>query len=409
MAYLYKRRKQYWACYYVDGRKIQKSLNTDNERIARDKKRKIEYELSIGDLHIASKLPLTMVLEAFCNYVRNKLTFKSYKNDICRLRTFFGPICESLKPYPDTLYENINKPFRKDKYEGMHVKAELLEDISAEKINRFIAARIEQNGWKPKTVNLMREVLHKLFAYAIKHHSFLSRDRRYPNPVSAVERLREPAPQIRFLTLEDIDEQLRVLTDYPVIYAMVAVYIYAGLRREEVLWLTHEDVDLEQKVIRVLAKTIDKEYWQPKTKRNRVVPISNALFEILSEYKPPVNSIWYFPSPTGKRWNTDNFSQDLRKINNENNLEWSCLDFRHTFGSQLAQKGESLYKIAELMGNSPEICRRHYAALVPEKMRDTVEFMNKPLEQAGNVEVMLKQILQRLDGNDSKLNIRLAR
>ncbi len=37
-------------------------------------------------------------------------------------------------------------------------------------------------------------------------------------------------------------------------------------------------------------------------------------------------------------------------------------------------KGESLYKISELMGNSPEICRRHYAALVPEKMRDTVEF-----------------------------------
>ncbi len=37
-------------------------------------------------------------------------------------------------------------------------------------------------------------------------------------------------------------------------------------------------------------------------------------------------------------------------------------------------KGESLYKISELMGNSPEICRRHYAALIPEQMRDTVEF-----------------------------------
>jgi len=36
-------------------------------------------------------------------------------------------------------------------------------------------------------------------------------------------------------------------------------------------------------------------------------------------------------------------------------------------------KGESLYKISELMGNSPEICRRHYAALIPEEMRDTVE------------------------------------
>ena len=37
-------------------------------------------------------------------------------------------------------------------------------------------------------------------------------------------------------------------------------------------------------------------------------------------------------------------------------------------------KGESLYKISALMGNSPEICRRHYAALVPESMVDSAEF-----------------------------------
>jgi hypothetical protein len=37
-------------------------------------------------------------------------------------------------------------------------------------------------------------------------------------------------------------------------------------------------------------------------------------------------------------------------------------------------KGESLYKISKLMGNSPEICRRHYAALIPELLVDTVEF-----------------------------------
>ena len=41
---------------------------------------------------------------------------------------------------------------------------------------------------------------------------------------------------------------------------------------------------------------------------------------------------------------------------------------------QLAMKGESLYKISALTANSPEICRRHYAALVPEAMADTVEF-----------------------------------
>jgi hypothetical protein len=40
-----------------------------------------------------------------------------------------------------------------------------------------------------------------------------------------------------------------------------------------------------------------------------------------------------------------------------------CLDFRHTYGSQLAIKGGSLYKISTLMRNSPETRQRHYAAL----------------------------------------------
>jgi site-specific recombinase XerD len=102
-----------------------------------------------------------------------------------------------------------------------------------------------------------------------------------------------------------------------------------------------------------------------------------------------------FPSPRGMRWDPDNFSEDLRGVNREHELDWSCLDFRHTFGSHLAQKGESLYKIAELMGNSPEICRRHYAALVPEKMHDVVEFA-RPMER-NNTEELLKQLLAKLE------------
>ncbi len=37
--------------------------------------------------------------------------------------------------------------------------------------------------------------------------------------------------------------------------------------------------------------------------------------------------------------------------NRKAGLQWTCLDFRHTFGSRLAMKGESLYKISALMGN----------------------------------------------------------
>jgi hypothetical protein len=78
--------------------------------------------------------------------------------------------------------------------------------------------------------------------------------------------------------------------------------------------------------------------------------------------------------PVGPR----QFLAEASRDNQKSDLPWGCLDFRHTFGSQLAQKGISLYKIAELMGNSPEVCRRHYAALAPEKMHDAVEFGDSP-------------------------------
>lgn len=164
--------------------------------------------------------------------------------------------------------------------------------------------------------------------------------------------------------------------------------------------MPHDEFDLVNRLIRVQAKTVFNEFWQPRTKRNRVVPISDALSRILRNYKVPATSVWFFSSPRGKKWGPDNFSQDLRKVNKAAGLDWSCLDFRHTFGSNLAQKGESLYKIAELMRNSPEICRKHYAALLPEKMADVVEFSIKEKGETEDNETkkMFKQILDELKG-----------
>jgi integrase len=125
----------------------------------------------------------------------------------------------------------------------------------------------------------------------------------------------------------------------------------------------------------VRAKTIGDESWQPKTKVNRAVPISSSLRHYLDKWKlKSGKSVWLFPNSANGRYDPDNFSSDLRAFNENKELHWTCLHYRHTFGSQLAMKGESLYKISKMMGNSPEICRRHYAALIPEEMGDAVEF-----------------------------------
>jgi site-specific recombinase XerD len=96
-----------------------------------------------------------------------------------------------------------------------------------------------------------------------------------------------------------------------------------------------------------------------------------------------------FPNSVNARYDPDNFSSDLRELNTDKGLHWTCLHYRHTFGSQLAMKGESLYKISKLLGNSPEICRRHYAALIPEEMGDAVEFRSLKPAAAGQTKAEL--------------------
>lgn len=410
MASLYQRGEHFWVSYTLGNDRVQRPLGTTNERIARDRKKQIEYELMIGDLLAESRLELPVIIEEFCGHLKARSPRKARKNDMSRLRCFFGPICESLQL---GMVGGTSKKPCPDKYAHAHVKATLLEEVSGEMINRFISARLQEENWSPKSANSMREILHRLFNFAIKHHGFRSRDRRYPNPASAVERIREPAPEIRFLTLAQIDRQLEILQNRPHLHALVATYIYAGLRREEAFWLTRDDVDLGRRMIRVRAKTIDGEHWQPKTKRNRAIPIGETLLAILKEYQPPGGGPWFFPSPHGKRWQPDNFSQDLSKINAAHGLDWTCLDFRHTFGSQLAQKGESLYKISTMMGNSPAICQRHYAALIPETMHDTVEFPTMQPQKAESslgdqdpaAQALLDRLLKELDarqGGDAK-------
>jgi len=373
MASLKKRGKTYYAQYYVAGKQKRVCLNTTTLQIAKEKLRQIESSLMLGtQLPLPTKTSIAKVVSAYVDYLYTVKAARNAQRDIYYLRQSFGPVCPQLELKNEKIsLIGQKKPSRKL---VQPIIANSFEQITTADIASFISAKVRSKNLAPKTANRFREILTRLFNWAMQNY-----DIRMPenfNPAAKVERYKEKAPNISFLTKEQIEEQLWSLKD-PQLKTMVALYIYAGIRREEALWLTVDDIDLSSKqgIIRIKAKTINGEYWQPKTGVNRAVPISKALRGYLKQYtRPKTDTPWLFPSPQLTRWNPDNFSRKLRKANTTNNLNWGCLDFRHTFGSQLAMKGESLYKISKLMGNSPEICRKHYAAILPEALVDTVEF-----------------------------------
>jgi len=375
MASLKKRGKTYYAQYYQGGHQKRVSLGTTSLQVAKEKIRRIESALAQGsDIPLPTKTPIEDVVTAYVEHLRTIRAERNVQRDTYYLREAFGPICPAISIKNSRISVKAKKRPCKDAPKP--ILANCFEQVSTADIAQHIAAQVRSKGLAPKTANRFREVLTRLYNWAMQQHGIKMSDNI--NPAAKVERYKEKAPEIRFLTLEQIEEQLDALKGNLQLQTMVALYIYAGIRREEALWLRREDIDLEAGaygMLRIRAKTIDGEYWQPKTGVNRVVPISNTLRKYLDSYTPPEpNKGWIFPSPTGTRWDADNFSTTLSNSNRTVQLKWTCLDYRHTFGSQLAMKGESLYKISKLMGNSPEICRRHYAALSPESMFDCVEF-----------------------------------
>lgn len=382
MAFLHNRNGIFYLCDRIGRRLVRTSLKTASLQVAKEKQRQYESAKLRGtDCPLPSRTPIADVLTKYAAHIRAFKTAKSAQTDIYYLREMFGPICDAIRitsrrPSDKTRKRPPKKGSDKRRRAPV-IEAASFEEISTPEVASFIAEQVRLRGLKPKTANRYREILVRLFNWAMTQKHV-----RMPgsvNPAAAVERYPEHAPEIRYLTIAKVDEQLKALEGRPQLQMMAAMLIYSGLRREELLWLTKADIELDHTkrggLIRVHAKTMGGRSWQPKTKVNRVLPISTSLYALLTAYQPPHSDHgWYFPSPAGKWWDPDNFSADLRQANELAKLAWSCLDFRHTFGSQLAQKGVSLYKIATLMGNSPEICRRHYAALVPEAMTEEVEF-----------------------------------
>lgn len=379
MASIYKRGRIYWIKFYVGKKRKEQSLRTDSYQVAREKQRQFETQIAQGiDNPLPTRTPIADVVTAYVQHIRTIKTPKSAQTDVYYLRESFGPICDGLRVTSRkvTAKKKPAKATGKAKVRAHVIEASHFEAITTSQVSEFIGAQVRSKGLAPKTANRYREILHRLFNWAMKANGI-----RIPgggNPVTNVERYKERAPEIRYLTLAQIDEQLHVLRFKPQLQTMVALLIYAGVRREELLWLTVDDVNLNagaHGMIQIRAKTIAGESWQPKTKRNRAVPISSALRVYLDRYVIRRSDHgWYFPSPQGTRWDGDNFAADLRKANADASLCWSALDYRHTFGSQMAQRGVSLYKIATLMGNSPEICRRHYAAIAPEALHEEIDF-----------------------------------
>lgn len=205
------------------------------------------------------------------------------------------------------------------------------------------------------------------------------------NPIFGAKRYKEPRGIVRYLSEDERQRLLMACQNdmYKPIYLIVVLALSTGMRKEELLSLTWQQVDFERGYL-LLTKT--------KNDVPRSVPIKGFALELLKEHSKVrhINSMFLFPGkrtsphhavtkvPTNERhfnirkaWNR---VLDSAKIEN-----FRFHDLRHSCASYLAMNGATLLDIAQILGHTSVDVVPRYAHLSPSHTASVVENMNKKI------------------------------
>jgi site-specific recombinase XerD len=172
-------------------------------------------------------------------------------------------------------------------------------------------------------------------------------------------------------------DQLSVICDRlenEVVKDIAVIGFYTGMRLNEIVNLTWRNVDLTARII-----TVGDERFTTKGRNQRYVPIcKEALTSVLSQRERkseiPIGNTYVFCKGNGKPFTGDYISKKFKRACKAAGVD-KAIHFhslRHSFASNLAQKGVSLYVIKELLGHSSISTTEIYSHLNMDSLREAI-------------------------------------
>ena len=309
----------------------------------------------------SSTVARTTVDEAVAVYLRFiKLENAAHHvaNKVSMLRRFLGAARVAAAGGPARSSRGVRVGLQQKPF----FTATFLDEISATVVQNFI----EGLGVSRKTMRHYRECFHHLFEVCLKFDLYHPTNSHRPNPVAALPSYLTRNRHIVYLSQPQVLEQVAACVDSPRLQMAVELMIYAGLRRSEMLWLTRDCVDKDLRFLSVRYQIDEEADFEGSLKTGeRTVTILPCLRAALELYLAGFDAHWLVPDVRGSRWNPDDFSKKLRRLNSEAGLPWNCLSFRHTYATKRAGEGWPLFRIAKEMGNSVAVVEEYYAAFIP--------------------------------------------
>lgn len=240
-----------------------------------------------------------------------------------------------------------------------------LNKITTLRVEEYKAQKIKE-GSSNKTINNHLTVLSTCLRAAEDWVSLKS--------LPKIKRLKVPPYDIDFLTPE---ESKRLLEHAQGMWReIILTALHTGLRQGELRGLTWPDVNWDNRTLTVRHSWCDykKGLGAPKSNRQRRIPLTNELYEMLSEKK--LSTGFIFPDENGQRFHDERLNKEIRKACTKAGIrQVSCHTLRHTFASHLVMKGAPLKAIQELLGHSNILTTMCYAHLTPSTLKTAIDLL----------------------------------
>ena len=247
-----------------------------------------------------------------------------------------------------------------------HLGSHFLDEITTAHITEIIST-MQGKGYASGTVGRAVVILRYLFNLACKWKVFSGHE----NPASGV-----PVPpdvqRNRFLTTDEMARLVDALAadENQVAAKAILLLLLTGARRNEVTHAKWEYIDLAAGTLFVPMS---------KSGKPRYVILFPEAIQVLNSVARLPGNRYVFPSPvTGRPCASLYFPWDrIRRRAGLHNVRLH--DLRHSFASVLVSRGETLYKVQELLGHENAKTTQRYAHLAPATLSQAAAQMGSLL------------------------------
>lgn len=201
------------------------------------------------------------------------------------------------------------------------------------------------------------------------------------NPLKSIQQPKQVSKLPLFISEVELQKILKNVLK-PSIFNMIILSYDSGLRLGEVVNLKWSDLDLQQKIIKVSNK-LD---FQTKSKKDRIIPLTDRLYKLFLSIAPNVftikeNDSFIFLAKNKVRFNLDFVSKSFKRAVKDSNVNqaYTYHILRHSFASNLVQRGVSLYVVSKLLGHSDLRTSQIYSHLQPKNLFEAVDKLNNKI------------------------------